>query len=102
MKYLYHSTSEQAAQKIELNGFRDASFGGVADGVFFSNRPLTHADGVATFAHVCFQLSLPDDVNIEEFEVIEDGRPEEAYREWLIPAEIANHWHREIFNDDEA
>jgi hypothetical protein len=91
---LYHATSHLAAVAIESDGFLDAPFMTIAHGVCLSDRPLDAADGVARNCEVVFEVDVPSDFELEQFEIIEDGRPEEAYREWLVPSELLNLWPR--------
>lgn len=88
---LYHSTLERNAMEIMQGGFKDGNFMGIASGVFFSDRPLDQADGVASFAEVVIGIECSlTTAQLDEFEVIEEDRPPEAYREWLIPAKLVN------------
>lgn len=89
---LFHCTSTASATAIERRGFRDSKPFPNLHGVFLSDRPLTLADGVSKSCDVCFVLSVPADFDLQAWEVIEDERPSEAYREWLVPAKIVNHW----------
>jgi hypothetical protein len=90
MTNLYHATSIAAAQSIDSGGFRDAPFMSVAHGVCVSDRPLDAADGVARHCDVIFEIEIPSGFDLEEFEIIEEERPVDAYREWLIPAAKLN------------
>lgn len=96
---LFHSTSADAALHILSNGFADADFLGIARGACFSDRPLDLADGVAKFAEIVLVVEVPPGFNVEEYEVVEEGRPADAYREWLIPAGMVNAWPRQVFNE---
>lgn len=93
---LYHVTSKEAAIQIANEGFVESDFHGIAMGVFLSDRPLDAGDGVALAADVIFVVTVPDDFDVHEYEVIEEGRPADAYREWLVPASLVNSWPREI------
>lgn len=45
------------------------------------------------------RVELPDDVDLGDFEVIEDGKP---YREWCVPAALINaHATVTLMTDDE-
>jgi hypothetical protein len=94
---LYHATSHSVAAAIESGGFLDADFYGIAHGVFLSDRPLDAADDVARYCDVVFEVDVPANFELEQFEAVEEDRPEEAYREWLIPASILNSWVRRRF-----
>jgi hypothetical protein len=99
---LYHSTSNYAVAQIMQDGFKDGDFAGIASGVFFSDRPLDAADGVASFAEAVIAIECTlTAVQLDEFEVIVEGRPPEAYREWLIPAELVNQMPRSVWSDPE-
>ena len=97
---LYHSTSAGDAQAILETGFRDADFMGVARGVFFADRPLLGFDSVARSAEVTLEVE-PTAALQDEWELIEEGRPEDAYREWLVPANVANTWPRRMLTEAE-
>lgn len=89
---LYHATTLEAANAIDARGFRDARAFGSLRGVFFSDRPLSAADGVARSCDVLLQLQVPAGVDLHANEIIESGRPADAYREWLLPAAMVNAW----------
>lgn len=91
---LYHSTSLASAALILRDGFNDSALLDVAFGVFLADRPLDHGDDVARHANCCLEVRVPDGFELGIFELIEDDRPLEAYREWIIPAEIVNTWVR--------
>ena len=97
---LFHSTSRVAAALVTRDGFRDAVFmqevPGVV-GVCVSDRPLDAGDGVARSTEVCFVVSVPPGTDLSSFEVVEERRPSNAYREWLVPAEVLNTWPRRIY-----
>ena len=91
---VFHATSSVAAAAIEREGFRDANFLGIATGVCVSDRPLDAADGVARHCDVVFCIATPSETALGEFEIEEEGRPSEAYREWLVPAAVLDLWPR--------
>ena len=84
---LYHATS--AAQAILADGFRDWSGSyGLADavegtaliltGVFISDRPLSANDGAPVNwgdapGDGVFEVTIPDDVDFDDYELIEEG-----------------------------
>ncbi|SRR5258707_4670736 len=90
---LYHTTTEEAAQAIVSGGFRDATgfymLSIELTGVWFADRPLGPDEGAAGSP----ELGAPvlvielDEAEIADYEVIEEEKP---YREWCIPAELAN------------
>lgn len=88
---LYHATSHAAAAAINAEGFLPswrAELLGV-EGVFFADRPLTEADGVAASAEVIFEIGI--DGSIDDYELVyEVGPGEVGYREWCIPTALAN------------
>ncbi len=94
MTNLYHATSSAAAKSIDSDGFQDAPFMSIANGVCLSDRPLDAADGVARHCDVIFEIEIPAGFDLEKFEIIEEDRPVDAYREWLIPAAQLNLWAR--------
>ena len=101
MKCLYHSTSEGAALEIEAKGFVESHFAGIASGVFLADRPITAADGAASAFDVVFAVNVPNAFALDEYELVEEGRPADAYREWLIPAAIVNAWPRQRHVEDD-
>lgn len=99
---LYHSTSRRSAEQIMGDGFKDADFYGIASGVFFADRPLLAHDMVAASAETTIEvISGLSPSDLDRFQLIEDGRPVDAYREWIIPAEIANRMPRRIMSEAE-
>ncbi len=85
---LYHRTTDDAAEQILREGFRDATgFYGTDQqfsGVWLSNVPLDGNEGAK--GDTLLQVYLSEQV-IADYEWIEDGKP---YREWLVPAQLAN------------
>lgn len=89
-KTFFHTTA--AAEAILRAGFRDAEGSyGLATltlrGVFVANVPADCNEG-ATGDQV-LEIVLPDDVDLTDFELIEDER-HSAFREWCVPAELLN------------
>ena len=84
---LYHRTSRRAARAILLHGFRDTTntylTNGLHTGVWFSNEILNEDPSSQRCAVLC--VDLPEEA-IADYEWIEEGKP---YREWLIPAAVA-------------
>lgn len=98
MPPLYHTTERCNAERILRAGFVDATgdymIGRETSGVWFADRALDandfgtiHEDPVVILA----ELALDDLAAIAEFEWIEEGK---AYREWQVPAVVANRWSR--------
>ena len=85
---LYHVTF--CADKILDGGFRDSTDNYMTDqeftGVWFSNRPLDSNEGAT--GDTVLMLEIPVKI-IKDHEWIEVQKP---YREWLIPAELANQY----------
>ncbi len=84
----YHTTD--AADEILRGGFREiiGSYGFATldlTGVFLGDSPMTINEG-ATGDQV-LRVEIPDDVDLRDFELIEDGKP---YREWCVPAALIN------------
>ncbi|WP_131811902.1 hypothetical protein [Mycobacterium mantenii] len=84
----YHTTD--AAEAVLRDGFRDTTgsymiVGLELTGIWLSNRPLDVNEG--TKGDQVLRVKLPDDIDIGDFEVIEEGKP---YREWCVPAELIN------------
>lgn len=84
----FHGTSTANATSILQSGFRDATkyIGGMEiKGVWISAYPLTIQEGANSDAYLIIETI--DEVAIEDFEVIEEGKP---YREWCVPATTLN------------
>jgi len=83
---LYHCTP--AADAIIRGGFRDSTgcymMSVEITGVFFSNWPLDINEGAK--GDTVLSLEIPEE-KILDFEIVEDDKP---YREWCIPADLAN------------
>lgn len=87
---LYHRTD--AGEAILRDGFRDGTGSyGLASltltGVFVSDEVLTLDEGAV--GRFVLAIETPDDVELDEWEIIEDGKP---YREWCVPAAVLNQW----------
>ena len=81
----YHTTDA-----ILRDGFRDAigSYGFVnveLTGVFLGDKPMDINEGAK--GDQVLRVEVPNDVDLGEFEIIEDGKP---YREWCVPAALIN------------
>ena len=88
---LYHRTFFSA--EILADGFKDGVGNYMTDlewsGVWFSDVPFDAFEGYDGGAEdVLLTIEIPDEA-ITDYEWIEDGKP---YREWLIPASIANQY----------
>ena len=57
-------------------------------GIFFSDCALDVNEGVAFGSDSMFLVDIPEH-EIADFELVEEEKP---YREWCIPASIANHY----------
>lgn len=84
----YHTTD--AADDILAHGFRDATgsymmIGLELTGVWLGDRPMDVNEGAK--GDQVLRVEFRDDVDLREFEVIEDGKP---YREWCVPAALIN------------
>ena len=98
---LYYTTTYSRAELIQTQGFQDPRgvVGTIAEealwrpyslkGVIFSQRP---SDSSATDKAVLV-IDAPEEA-IARFELIEEDEEEvkEGYREWCIPAEVANRY----------
>lgn len=86
----YHVTTEEAAQAILRQGFRDVTgyygFPMPLTGVWLSDEPLTEHEGCKGDTVLCIELTLPEDV-LNFHEVVGEGG---TYREWLFPAQLLN------------
>jgi hypothetical protein len=89
MRMLFHRTSEEAARAIKRDGFRDGTGTYLTDrewtGVWLSDRPADANEGA--FGDTILRVAIPDDVDLDDFEWIEEGKP---IREWLVPADLLN------------
>lgn len=83
---LYHRTAAAAA--ILKSGFEDRTGSYLTStlhtGVWFADRPLDINDGAD--GDTLLAIEMPEEV-IREYEWIEERK---SYREWLIPAALAN------------
>jgi hypothetical protein len=87
------------------DGFIDGRLAGVVGldlvgGVCFANRPILDCDGNARSCEVTIEVDF-DDGAAGEWEVLEEGRPPECFREWFIPSEIVNSRPRRVLNSSE-
>lgn len=96
----YHTTD--AADAILRGGFRDATGSYMLHdfeltGVFLGDSPMTVNEGAN--GDQVLRVEMPDDVDLADFELIEDGKP---YREWCVPATLINtHATVTLMTDDE-
>ena len=92
---LYHGTTLANAEQVARNGFQDATsnFGLYSaasgepvntTGIFFSDLVLDENEGICSEAY--FVLDIPNE-HLASFEWMEEGK---GYREWCIPAALAN------------
>lgn len=85
---LFHRTDH--AESILRVGFRDSEGSYLTlhtyHGVWFSDTPLDENEG----AHGSSVLAVDTgDTDLDEWQWVGEGKP---YREWLIPAAVANTW----------
>jgi hypothetical protein len=95
----YHTTA--AADVILRDGFRDATGFYMTTieltGVWIGDRPMDVNEGAK--GDQVLRVELPDDVDLDDFEIIEDEKP---YREWCVPAALINaHATVTLMSDDE-
>ncbi|MFB3120347.1 MAG: hypothetical protein ACE1Y2_07445, partial [Stenotrophomonas maltophilia] len=92
---LYHGTTLANAEQVASSGFQDvtSNFGLYSaasgepvntTGVFFSDLVLDENEGICSEAY--FVLDIPNE-HLASFEWMEEGK---GYREWCIPAALAN------------
>ncbi len=92
---LYHGTTLANAEQVASSGFQDVTnnFGLYSaasgepvntTGVFFSDLVLDENEGICSEAY--FVLDIPNE-HLASFEWMEEGK---GYREWCIPAALAN------------
>lgn len=83
---LFHRTNAAAA--ILASGFRDKTACYMTTdehtGVWFSDVPLDENEGAKGDELLCLEIA---EESIAEYEWVEEGK---GYREWLIPATVAN------------
>jgi hypothetical protein len=97
---LHHTTTKLNANRIMRDGFRNASgdYGlatTILTGVWFASEPLGVNEGCAdepSLGAPVIVIEL-DEGQIHEYELIEEGKP---YREWCVPAELANSVQRQV------
>ena len=93
----FHVTAR--AEAILAEGFRDAEgsyglVGATLRGVFISDQPVG-VEEVGVALDELRQLEtllveLPDDLDLSDWELVEEGSPPGWRREWCIPAEVLN------------
>jgi hypothetical protein len=96
---LYHRTGH--AEAIMREGFRDTTGNYMTSmeltGVWFSaDFPLDGNEGAK--GNQVLEL-VANESEIEDYEVEEEGKP---YREYLVPAKIANTWPRRLLTEEEV
>ena len=95
---MYHRTFH--SERILAEGFRDATGNYMADrpftGVWFSTFPLDINEGAD--GDVVLMLKIPAR-EIKRYEWVEEGKP---YREFLIPAELANKYGPPVIVDPDT
>jgi hypothetical protein len=84
----FHTTD--AAEAILRDGFRDTEgtyklVGFTLRGVFIADVPVDANEG--TKGGQLLEIVVPDDLDLENFELVEDGKP---YREWCTPSALLN------------
>ena len=102
---LYHGTTLANAEQVASNGFQDVTsnfglYSGISSepvnttGVFFSDLVLDENEGICSEAYLV--LEIPNE-NLASYEWMEEGK---GYREWCIPAALANSFftNRTIYN----
>lgn len=91
---LYHRSPQ--AEAILREGFRPRLGQLGLNGVWFSDVPLDINEGAKGPTVLAVEIPEKD---VEAFEVRESGKP---YREWCVPAEVANRPAVVIVDDDMA
>ncbi|CAN5309220.1 hypothetical protein BH18ACT5_BH18ACT5_06190 [soil metagenome] len=95
---LYHRTDH--ADEILRDGFLDVEDNymtrNLYRGVWFSDSPLDENEGVTGLTVLEVDAGAED---LDEWEWVEEHK---GYREWLIPAEVANTWPAHPFDLDSA
>lgn len=86
---VFHVTPR--AEDILRVGFLDRTgddygFGVPVTGVFVSDSPV----GAEEANGSVLVITLPDDLDLDDYAIVEEGAPPDWRREWLIPAEVLN------------
>ena len=89
---LYHSTTEEAAESILENGFRDSPFltcGNKLHGVFLSSKPTPHGEVTLT---ISINYSKDQLLDLEGVMLEESGDSEDtsSYDIWFVPSRFLN------------
>lgn len=100
---LYHTTD--SAEAILRDGFRDAtgSYGFVdftLTGVFFADLPVDCNEGAK--GDQVIEVTLPDSVSLDDFELVYEDPRMRSFREWCVPASLINqHGSLRLIAEDE-
>jgi hypothetical protein len=90
MTTFYHRTTDQRAELILREGFRDRTSNYLSDqthtGVWLSNVPLDENEGAC--GNALLQVELPNEEMVSDYEWVQEESF--GYREWLIPAALIN------------
>ena len=103
---LYHTTTRSAAAEILAGGFRDGegTYGFIGlwlRGVWFADSPVDGNEGAKGWpseGDPVLAVDIPEEL-LTDLEVIEDGK---WYREWLVPADLANRHRPYLVDPDDV
>jgi hypothetical protein len=106
VKFFHHTTKEAARQILE-EGFADRPRAWPAGtdlaGVWLSDVPLDLNDHARHHYDIHLMLDGLEEDELAQFELLEEGREDRSYREWLVPSEIVNSKGRiSILTEEEA
>ena len=99
---LYHRTTTEAAKSVLATGFRDGTDTYMTrreySGVWLSDVPLDENEGA--FGDVVLLVDIPlTDGELAAYEWVEEQKP---YREFLVPALVANRAGLTVLSDEEV
>jgi hypothetical protein len=97
--FLFHTTSLAVARRIVRSGFVDSENWPPFVGVWVADRILDAGDGVATACGAAVRMDSSG-VDLSSYEVITEGKPPDAYREWIVPAALLNALPRQVVTED--
>jgi hypothetical protein len=102
---LYHTTTTAAAAEILAGGFRDGEgtygFRRLLRGVWLADSPVDGNEGAPGWpseGDPVLAVDIPEEL-LGDLEVVEDGK---GYREWLVPADLANQHRPYLVDPDEV
>ncbi len=98
-RFLFHTTSLAVSRRIVRSGFVDSTNWPPFVGVWLADRILDAGDGVATACGAAVRVDC-NGVDLSSYEAITEGKPPDAYREWIVPAAFLNPMPRQVVTED--